>query len=302
MSHFSASDAALSGFRFIRREPRTVLVWAGVLFLCELLYGLVLVGLAPDKLQQVQAFQQTNRTDPEAAFAMLPLVAPVLLLTVVVLVGIASVMFSAAYRAQFEDEPHRWGHLHIGRHELRFAGLIALWVVLAVGGSFIITFISALLYALGAALPGPLGAIYALLLIVGALAAFVYPIVRLSLSMPMTYLDSHIRLLESWKPTRGHVAALLGAYLLCALIIMLLFLVVWSLVAVFAALIAVLAGLPLTALSGLFERDTSSLAAYFSPLSVVAAILNALAWASSLALFCSPVAEAYRALVEDAEG
>ena len=301
MSSFSASDAAMSGFRFIRRQPRTVLIWAGALFLCELIYGLLLVGLAREQLPAVRAFSETNSTDPEAAMAMLPAVSPVLLLTFAAFLAVASVMFSAAYRAQFEPEPHRWGHIRVGRDELRFAGLIALWVVLSVGGSFIITFFTALLYALGSALPPVIALPYMLLLIAGAIAAFVYPIVRLSLSMPMTYVDAHIRLLESWKPTRGHVWRLLGAYVLSALMICLLFFAVWSVVAVIAAFVAVAAGVPLTALSGLFRTDTSSLSAYFSPLSIIAALLNAMAWAASLAIFCSPVAEAHRALVGEPE-
>ena len=299
MSRFSASDAAVSGFRFIRREPRTVLVWAGVLFFYELIYGLLLVGLARDKLPAVQAFQQTNSTDPEAALAMLPAVSPVLLLTFTAFLAVASVMFSAAYRAQFDSEPDRYAHMRVGGDELRFAGLIALWVVLAVGGSFIITFFTALLYALGAALPAIIGVPYTLLLVVAALAAFVYPIVRLSLSMPMTYLDAHIRLLESWKPTRGHVWALLGAFLLSALFIIILWLFVWFVVAVFAVLVAMVARQPLTTFShDLLSTDRSSLGAYLRPLSVIAAMINSLLVAASLAIFCSPVAEAYRALVE----
>ena len=301
MSSFSASDAAMSGFRFIRNQPRTVLIWAGVLFFCELIYGLLLVVLAQEQLPAVRAFSETNSTDPEAAMAMLPAVSPVLLLTFAAFLAVASVMFSAAYRAQFEPGQHRWGHIRVGRGELRFAGLIALWVVLSVGGSFIITFFTALLYALGSALPAIIALPYMLLLIVGAVAAFVYPIVRLSLSMPMTFVDEHIRLLESWKPTRGHVWRLLGAYVLSALMIGLLFFAVWSVVAVIAAFVAVAAGVPLTALSGLFRTDTSSLSAYFSPLSIIAALLNAMAWAASLAIFCSPVAEAHRALVGEPE-
>jgi hypothetical protein len=302
MSRFSASDAAISGFRFIQREPRTVLVWAGTLFLCELVYGLFLVGLARDRLAAVEAFQKANDTDPEAALAMLPAASPALLLTFLSFLAVGSVMFPAAYRALLEPHPDRWGHIRVGRDELRFAGLIIIWIALAVGASFIITFFTALLAALGTALPPFIGLPYLLILIALAVSAFVYPIVRLSLSMPMTYEDAHIRLLESWKPTRSHVGALLGAYLLSAVMIILLFFVVWTVVALLAAFVAVLVHFPITALSGLFHADTSSLAAYFSPLSVLAALLNAGAWAASLAIFCAPVAEAYRALAGDGEG
>ena len=57
--------------------------------------------------------------------------------------------------------------------------------------------------------------------------------------MPMTFEDHHIRLLESWKPTRGHVWPLLVAYVLSAVLIAVMFFAVWSLVAVIAAVVAV---------------------------------------------------------------
>jgi hypothetical protein len=298
MSRFSASDAALSGFRFIGREPRTIMVWAGVLFLYEVIYGLLVVGLAHDKLSAVQTFRETNNTDPEAALAMLPAVSPLLLVTFIALLFVAAVMFTAAYRAQLEPEPDKWGHLRVGRDEVRFAALILIWIALSVGASLIITFFTALLNSLGQALPPIIALPYTVVLIIAALAAFIYPLVRLSLSMPMTYADAHVRLLESWKPTRGHVWPLLGAYVLAAIMIIVLLFVVWSVVAVIAAVIAVAVHFPITALSGLFQRDTSSLAAYFSPLSILAALLNSGAWAAGLAIFCAPVAEAYRSLEE----
>jgi hypothetical protein len=300
MSRFSASDAALSGFRFIRREPRTVLVWAGVLFLYELIYGLLVLGLARDKFAAVQAFRETNNTDPEAALAMLPAASPVLLLTFVALLAMAALMFSAAYRAQLTPETHRWGHLRLGWDELRFGGLIFIWIALWVGASFIVTFFTALLYALGSALPPMIGLPYMLLLIVAAVGALVYPIVRLSLSMPMTYADAHVRLLESWKPTRGRFWPLLGAYLLTAVFIAMLWLFVWFVISALAVIVALLARLPLTTFShDLLNTDRSSLATYLRPLSLIAAMINSLLGAASLAIFCSPVAEAYRALADD---
>ena len=111
MTSFSASEAAVSGFRFIRRHPRTILAWAGVLFTWEVVYGLLLVGLARDQLPAVEALGRPNETDPEAALQMVPAVSPVLLLTLLGLWAIASVMFSAAYRDQFEPENSRWGHV-----------------------------------------------------------------------------------------------------------------------------------------------------------------------------------------------
>ena len=71
MSSFSASDAAVSGFRFIGRHPKTVAIWAGVLFAYEIIWGALAVGLASDQLTLLRAFSRANGQDPEAAMAML---------------------------------------------------------------------------------------------------------------------------------------------------------------------------------------------------------------------------------------
>lgn len=300
MSSFSASDAAVSGFRFITRQPRTVAIWAGVMLAYELLWGGLVVGLASDQLTLLRAFSQANGRDPAAAWAMLPSVSLVFLFGLLALLFLGSLLFTAAYRAFLHPDEHRFGYIRFGGDELRFAALIVLWVALSVGGSFVIAFVTGLLAALGAALPSVLKFVYVLILTFGALCAFIYPLVRLSLSMPMTMADRHIRLLESWKLTRGQFWPLFWAYFLAALLIALLFIVVWGGVAIIAAVIAVTAHIDLSNFSGLFRADTSSLAAYFSPTSVIAAVLNAMAWAAGLAIFTSPVAEAYHALYEEA--
>ena len=300
MSSFSASDAAVSGFRFITRQPKTVAIWAGVMLAYELLWGGLTVGLASDQLASLRAFSRANGEDSAAAWAMLPSASLVILFGLLALLVLGALLFTAAYRAFLHpEERHRFGYIRFGRDELRFAVLIALWVALSVGGSFVIAFVTGLLAALGAALPAVLKFIYVLALTVGALCAFIYPLVRLSLSMPMTMADRHIRLLESWKLTRGRFWPLFWSYFLAALLIALLFVVVWGSVAILAAVIAVTAHIDLSNFSGLFRADTSSLAAYFSPTSIIAAVLNAFAWAAGLAVFSSPVAEAYHALVDE---
>jgi hypothetical protein len=296
MSSFSASDAAVSGFRFIARQPKTVAIWAGVLLAYELLWGGLTVGLASDQLASLRAFSQANGRDPEAAMAMLPSVSVILLFGLLALLALGSLLFSAAYRALLHPEDRRFGHISFGAEELRFAGLMLVWLALSVGGSFVIAFVTGLLAALGEALPSGLQVFWVLIVMVLGLCAFVYPLVRLSLSMPLTMDDHHIRLLESWRLTRGKFWPLFWAYFLAALLILLLFFTVWGIVAIIVAVIAVALHIDPSNFEGLFKADTSSLAAYFSPASVVAAALNALALAAGLAIFTAPVAEAYHAL------
>ncbi len=297
MATFQPSDAAISGFRFISRQPRTVAIWAGIFFLCEVAYGLVLVGLARDNLQAVRALQEANRTDPAAAISMLPAVGLLFLFTLALVLACATVMFAAAYRAWAGTGDRRRAYLELGPQELRMAVLIVLWAVLAVGGSFVIAFVSGMLGALGTALPRVVAPIYYLALSVGVAAAFVYPIVRLSLAMPMTMDDHHIRLFESWKATRGCFWPLFSAYALAAILIIVLVICEWALVTLVAAIVIVTSGLSITDLSGLFRSDTTSIASYFRVTTIIAMVLHALALGAGLPIFTGPVAEAYRRFV-----
>lgn len=304
MSRFSASDAAISGIRFILREPRTVLVWAGAMFVCEMVYGLLVAGLASKELPAVRAFQEANSTDPETALAMLPAVSLIFVVSLIAFVAVAAVMFSAAYRAQFHEESSRWGYIRFGRDELRFGQLIGVWTVLVLGYSFVVLFAYLILSGLGNSLLGILQVLYFVITLVLLISAFVFPTVRLSFSMPMTYHDHRMRIFESWHVTRGQFWHLLGAYFLSALFIFILWLSAWFLISVVAIIVALLAHLPLTTFSHDLNIDRSSITAYLRPLSILAAVINSLLGAASLAIFCAPVAEAYRALddLDDAEG
>ncbi len=301
MSSFSASDAALSGFRFIGRRPKTVAIWAAVFLAYELAWGGLVVGLAGDQLPALKALSRANGQDQAAAWSMLPGVSLIFLFGLLALLLLGALLFTAAYRAFLHPEDDRYGYIRLGSEELRFAALIVLWVALSIGASFVIAFVSGLLAALGSVLPQPLQLIYLVIVGAGVACAFVYPLVRLSFSMPMTMVDRHIRFLESWKLTRGRFWPLLAAYLLAALLIGVLLIVVWSIVAVVAAIVAVAAGLQLSDLSGLFRTDTSSLASYFSPTSLIAAVLNAFASGAALAIFTAPVAQGYLSVVSDHE-
>jgi hypothetical protein len=298
MAGFSTSDAALSGFRFLARHPKTIVIWALVFFVYELVWGGALLAFAGDQLPALRALSQTTGDDAQTAWSVLPGASLVMLLGLGALLFVFSLLFTAAYRTFLHPHDDRFGYVRIGRDELRFAVLIVLWVVLVVGGSLVVAFIGGLLAALGGLMPQPLKALWELLVAVAALAVYVYVLVRLCFSMPMTLEDRHVRLLESWKATRHNFWSLLGAFLLTAVLILVLLLLICTILAV-VLLVGMAVGLPrssfLAGLSSVLTIDTSSLAAYFSPTSLIAAVLNAFIVAVGIAILTSPVAEAYLA-------
>ena len=109
MSDFSPSEAALSGFSFIRRHPFVVMAWTGVNFALGLLSSTLMIGLAADKVAAISHYNKLNSSDPDLALAIMPS----LLVAVLILGGgnlaLGSVMFSAAYRAHLQKRSRLGG-------------------------------------------------------------------------------------------------------------------------------------------------------------------------------------------------
>ena len=297
MAGFSASDAALSGFRFLARHPKTIVIWAGVFLVYEVVWGGASLLFFGDQLPALRALSNPN-ADPNTFWALVPGLALVLLLGLLALLFVFSLMFTAAYRTFLHPHDDRFGYVRVGKDELRFAVLILLWVVLILGGSVVVAFFAGLIAALGGLLPQPLKALWELIVFLSGMGVYAYVLVRLCFSMPMTLEDRHVRLLESWKATRHNFWSLLGVFLLTAILVLVLLLLVCTVLAI-ALIVAMAAGLPHSSftegLSAVLYTDTTSLAAYFSPTSLIAAVLNAFIVSIGIAILTSPVAEAYLA-------
>ena len=297
MAGFSASDAALSGFRFIARHPKTIGIWTLVFLAYELLWGGASLLFFSDQLPAVRALSDPG-TNAQSILTLLPGVSVVMVFGVLSLLFVFSLLFTAAYRTFLHPHDDRFGYVRLSKDELRFGVLIVLWLVLAVGGSIVVVFFGTLIALMGGALPQPFKALWELAVFFAGLSACGYVLVRLCFSMPMTLEDRHLRLLESWKLTRHNFWTLLGVFLLTAVLILVLVLLVCSILAV-ALVVAMAAGLPrssfMEGLSSVLNTNSSSLAAYFSPTSLIAAVLNALIVSVGIAILTAPVAEAYMA-------
>ncbi len=294
---FSATDAALSGFRLIGRRPGVIAAWALVYLGYQAVLGVLMIGLMGDKLGQLQAMVATNQSDPEAALAMLPSLGLFFVILLALVFVFSAVMNAAVFRALLRpDEPVGFGYLRFGRDEVRMGVLIVLWAALAIGYGFLAVFVFALGVAAGAGLPGAIKPIFYLVWSVGLIVSLIYPAVRLSLSGPMTLAQSHIRIFESWALTRKRFWPLLGAYFLCGVLIFVVLVVGMIVAAIVAAAVALATGGSLASLSGVFQPDYSSLAGFLSPPRLVAMLLNAPVSAMTFAIGVGPSVEAYLAL------
>lgn len=256
----SSSDLALAGFDIFRREPATWAAWAGVSLVVSAAMMALSTPLLGDSLAQLNALQGR---DPLAAGALLARASPGL--AVLALLGLAfyAVMYAAVIRAMIRPDEPSWRHLRLGADELRQAAvLVAVWALVVL--AYIALLLGALILA--ALTPPPARALLRVLLGALALAGVVAVGVRLSLASAATFDARQVRVLESWRLTRGVAWRLFGALLLSFVIVAMLGVASWMLVA--ATQIAT-GGLGSTARSPAAQAVALLVGAAVSPLNLV---------------------------------
>jgi hypothetical protein len=287
---FSATDAALEGFRITRARPSAILAWAAVQFVFVVLARLALIGIVGDQAQAF--FSLTLFSNPEAMAKLAPVISQYTAAYLALLVLFCGILYPAVDRAVLRPDEGRWGWLRLSMDEARQVAVFACWllVLLAVYlASMVVVQIVALLvgFALGQA-----GAFVAA--VVGFLAAVALVVwigVRLSLAPPATFVRGRFVLFDTWALTRGRVWPLLGAYLISWLLS---FLVTVLVSFISGAVASLLPGAPAPgAAQPLFGTTFASILA---PQSIVELLFSGLAGGLTAPLMLAPPAYAYRGL------
>jgi len=230
MNQFSASDAALEGFRLTRERPGTVLAWSGLYFIGIVIIALVMMAsLDPHFIELAKQGQLLTR-DPEEIGSMLANSLPAFSLVVVLTVVLFSVVMAGIYRLVLRPEEHGFAHLRFGRDEVRLTILNLL--MFGIGMAFL-TFGFAVTALAESASPVAGGAVA-----VAILAVTIWLGVRLSLATPMSFATHRIAIAAAWRLSRGRFRALLGMIVLAIIF----YLIVWVLVTVIGFGIIALAG------------------------------------------------------------
>jgi hypothetical protein len=233
---FSPSDAALEGFRVLRRRWRAVAGWA--LFNVIALVALIILMLVV--LLGVVPFAGSR----EAAGAWGALIGGLIL-------GLGSlaveiVIWCGVLRVELAPEAPGFLHLRIGHDELRvFAAalLMAIAAVVLVGLAIAAGRLAALAAPAAGVLVGAAG-----------LAAAYAVMLRLGLAPVIAFAERRISLPQAWRRTRGQTWRLVGMALLLLCVILL----IWAVVSI--AVLAVLAAT--TGFSGLGLTGADALAAH----------------------------------------
>jgi hypothetical protein len=229
MSRFSASDAALEGFRLTRERPGTIFGWGVVYALCMFAIGrLMLISLDPQFIALTRK-PGLNQDDIEQISTLLAQSWPAFLLVLVLVTVLLSTLMGGIYRLVLRPQERGFLHLRLGVDELRLTGVNLLLF------AFGMVCLTAELAAVGAAeAQGGLAAV----------AAIVLPLVtlwigvRLSLATPMTFALHRFAIREAWRASRGKFWPLLGMIVLAVIF----YVMVWLLISIIGAALITLAG------------------------------------------------------------
>jgi hypothetical protein len=291
MSKFSASDAAFSGFRLVRENLKTVGVWAVGMTVLSIASNVLAIQFFGPKLEALLSYMtDTNNPDPNEFFNRASSLTPLMLWLLPYSLIVNGVVFAALNRLILRHGDSRFAYLRLGAAELRQAVLWVLTSCVLMGVLFLGSAVSGFLGALG----GATGAFLALLGLIAALTGVVYLAVRLSFASAVTFDTGKITLFKSMPRTEGLFWPLLGAYLLAAVMSIIVVLLIWTIVSA----IGLIASGDFAATGKMLRADTTSLRAYFTPAGVVQALFSGLINVLTTLIVFSPAPSIYRELKE----
>jgi len=298
MKTIAIVDTAMSGFRLVREDFKSVLVWAGAYLVYGLASMLLTTALGGDLMKQL-VVDAAEGGSPEVMASAYGRLAPLYAITFPLALLFMVVMQAAVYRATLKPAEGGPGHFRLSRDEFHLAivnvviALVMIGVYLALliafgAGAAAVIGIMAAVGGTGATLIGlfaiPLGTL-------AFIGAFLYVAIRLSLAGPQTLAEGKLNLFGSWALTKGQTRRLFGAYALAGILVVVINII--GLLVVGGVLGAGMAGMgsmndPAQAVSAMMSVTPTTLA-----MMVVTTLLGVIV----LAALGTPPAHAYRQLM-----
>ncbi|WP_269516276.1 hypothetical protein [Brevundimonas subvibrioides] len=287
---FSATDAAFEGFRMVRRHPLAVVFWAAL----YLVFLAAFFGVFGSSLASFMAATETLKgTEPTPAeleslsptlLGLFALAAPAGLL-------LGAILNAAVARAVVRPQDKAFGYLRLGSDELRvLAVTVVMSIVFGVGTMVVFTVVG-ICAGLASGANAGLGWLVGIVLGLGAVAAIVWMMVRLSLAVPVTVAERRISLFDSFALTKGHALSLLGM----GLIAFIMSILVGTLMSVVAWPLTMTTG-GLDQLAALDGSSTMDILRAAGPAIAVFVVVNAVVSALQQAVLYAPFSAAYLGL------
>jgi hypothetical protein len=229
MIKFSASEAALEGFRLTRERPGTIFGWGVVYAVCVFIIGRLMLFSLDPQLVELTKKKDFNQQDIDQISTLLSQSWPAFLLVLVLLSALYSALMGGIYRLVLRPGEKGFLHLRFGKDEVRLTVVNLLLI------GFGMVCLTVELAAVAAAeQQGGMATVAAMVLPL----VTVWVGVRLSLATPMTFALRRFAVRDSWTASRGKFWALLGMITLAVIF----YVMVWLLISIIGAAVIGVAG------------------------------------------------------------
>ena len=292
MTGFSASDAALEGFRITRGRPRVVLGWALFSLAASIAGALITFTMPKEAGAALEAIASEQAPDAQALAEMLLAASPILVVGLVV----QRMMDAAVYRLMLRGGDSRFAYLRLGADELRLTALRLIYLILAVVLISIVQFAIVILAIVASAFgQGPMVFVASVGELISAGVVLVVA-VRMSLASVITFDTGRLAILQSWDATRGRFWSLLGVHALAICCIVAAGLAVMVVFLMLAGLALVATGGSLGDLSTIVQTKELSVQTLLNPYVLAWTLIGCMFTAIYSAVIAAPGAFIYLAL------
>ncbi len=114
MEQFSATDAALSGFRLVREHLKTIGVWAVLMTVASLVVSVVTIKLAGPQLAAMMELSNEPSGDPQATLAAMAGMGPLFLFSALYSLVVYSVLLAGVNRLVLRPQDGANAFLRLG--------------------------------------------------------------------------------------------------------------------------------------------------------------------------------------------
>ena len=297
MPKLEAVEAALAGFRLIRRNPVSPAIWGLLTFVLTVAPLLValpnLVAFMSELIAQAEAGGEPDMDQMMAMQFQWMAISPLLSLTALVARALVT---GATFRAVLSPNESRWAFLRVSLGEVMIVvmgivlGIIVVMAALVGGAAVGILAGLASNVSAGAAVAA--GLLAGLALVVG----LIWLLLRLSLAIPASFATRSFALGEGWRISKGSALRLLLMVILMFVFVMLIETVIGGVVGL--ALIGGLlgSGLDEAAIEAFMAQPPETIVGVLTPWVIGIGLIGSLVGGYLLAIATAPWADAYRQL------
>jgi len=292
MTGFSATDAALEGFRITRERPKALLAWTVFCFAVSIAGVLITVNMPKEARAALEALQSNQTPDLTALMEALAILSPMLLFGL----AVQCIMAAAVYRIILRPGDEKFSYLRLGKDELRLMALTVIYLVLGV------MMLAAVQIAVGIIAFAASVAGQGAMMFVGSVAelftlgVFFYVGVRMSLAPVITFDKGRLAILDSWAVTHGQFWRLFGAYALAICCVFVVAILVMMLFLLVSMIIMVSMGGTIADLTQVIQPDEATLKSYLNPFMIAYMAVGSVFTAVYYAVIAAPGAMAYKEL------